>query len=661
MTQRPVHSSMQPSIPAPAPFLRPTRALATVALMAGLTACGGGGDSATPAPPPPPPAPATTALKTTVVDGALEKAVVCLDKNSNGLCDAGEPTATTDAAGNATLNVPNEDLGKYAVLAMVGTDAIDADTGPVKTAFTLKAPADTTALVSPLTTLVETQRANTGSSTTDAAAAVQAQLGLSGSSMADFTQDSSADGKLAATLARLIVVTTQVQRNDTSGALGVDGKPLTTGQIDSVINIRLLQQLQTLATAVQDNPSLADPNTSMADKQASMETTARQVADASGLTAANVGVVAAAQAQTTTPEATTPTETSSLRWFSFTNASNFYIRAFEASAAQNTPDANGKRHFTEYRERVVNGVESPWVRPQVYWTGSSWFSCPTDYVHEVGNIGSTGETESLYCNAMRSRAKQSVRDISGLKMADIVSDIRSSPLLDSADGSFADWGPKPSQLPTNATWPSGSTLAYRTVTDLGGTEYYLGNNTNRATIPPANDPNNPDSNVWHSASLAEFVAWNAGDFASNVSTAQVHGNNARVLVSRRDYLKPDGSSAYKRYMVGFEPGGELRARFYECEGDTSQNRNATLFINGISTCKVILVSNYSISNLGDAKVLRFSAEPTQLNVSNFQNYRLFVERGGVTYLGYRDKQMVSYQQRLNKVAAEALLASLGLN
>ena len=115
-------------------------------------------------------------------------------------------------------------------------------------------------------------------------------------------------------------------------------------------------------------------------------------------------------------------------------------------------------------------------------------------------------------------------------------------------------------------------------------------------------------------------------------------------------------------MVGFENGGEQRARFYECEGDMSTlPNNRTLFINGVSTCKAILLSNYSIATQADAKVLRFTQEPTQLNVSNFQNYRLFVERGGITYIGYRDKQMVSNQQRLNGTAADALLAALGLN
>ena len=53
--------------------------------------------------------------------------------------------------------------------------------------------------------MVQTQRESTGASTADAAAAIQSQLGLTASPLANFTQDSSAGGQLAATLARLIV------------------------------------------------------------------------------------------------------------------------------------------------------------------------------------------------------------------------------------------------------------------------------------------------------------------------------------------------------------------------------------------------------------------------------------------------------------------------
>ena len=51
--------------------------------------------------------------------------------------------------------------------------------------------------------------------------------------------------------------------------------------------------------------------------------------------------------------------------------------------------------------------------------------------------------------------------------------------------------------------------------------------------------------------------------------------------------------------------------------------NRPLFINGVPTCKAILLSNYGIVTQAGAKVLRFTQEPTLLNVSNFLNYRLF--------------------------------------
>ena len=600
----------------------------------------------------------------TVVDGPLHKAVVCLDRNTNGLCDPGEPSATTDSKGSASLDVPTADVGKFPIVAMVGTDATDADTGPVTTAYILKAPPDATDVVSPLTTLVQALRESTGSNTSEAAAAIQSQLGLEGSVLANFTQDSSASAQLAATLARLIVMTAQTQTKDTEGALDVDGKPLSNAQISSVIHLQLLQQLQTLATTVQDNPTLSDTSKSIADKEAAMTSAARQMADSSGLNSSSIGLVVASQTPGTATEPSTPTDTASLRWFWFQDSSNFYLRAFEATAAQNTPDAQGKRYFTEHRENVYNGAEIPWVRPNIYWTGSEWFDCPTSFVNEVTSSTTPGESDSLYCKALRSTSKQNVRKISGLSMRTIVQEIRSSPMADSSEGSFAKWGTDPANIPANATWPEGSTLAYRNVKDHGETDYY--SRSNLATIPSADQPNNPNAATWRSATLAEFTSWNAGDFAPNVSLSQVNGNNARTLVSRRDYTKPDGSKGYKRYMVGFETSGAQRARFYECEGDMSTlsaipPRNSTLFINGVSTCKAILESSYSISDQGGAKVLRFKSEPTQLNTSNFPSYRIFVERNGITHVGFRDKPATSFQQRLNKTAAEALLATLGIN
>ncbi|MOA08866.1 hypothetical protein D3C78_1286660 [compost metagenome] len=144
----------------------------------------------------------------------------------------------------------------------------------------------------------------------------------------------------------------------------------------------------------------------------------------------------------------------------------------------------------------------------------------------------------------------------------------------------------------------------------------------------------------------------------------MHGNNTFVLLNR-DYKKLNGDAAYKRYMVGFEAATQ-KARFYQCEGNMATRaetppRNSTLFVDGKSTCAPLLDTTYTIAAQGDGKVLRFAAEPAQISDANFQNNRLFVERAGITYVGFKDKPMTTKQQRLNGPAAESLLAQLGLD
>ena len=109
---------------------RLTSALAAAGVTSSLlVACGGGGGSD-----PTPPVvvtPKTVSQVVSVVDGPIKGALVCLDKNANGACDADETQGTTAADGSVTLTVPEADAGKYAVLAEVGTDAVDKVNGPV--------------------------------------------------------------------------------------------------------------------------------------------------------------------------------------------------------------------------------------------------------------------------------------------------------------------------------------------------------------------------------------------------------------------------------------------------------------------------------------------------------------------------------------------------
>lgn len=152
-------------------FVQPLRLgliAATVAAL-GLTACGGGDDEA----------PANVQLTTTVVDGNLSNAKVCWDQNNNGVCDTGEPSTRSDANGQATLTIPTAQLATARLIAEVGTDAVDSDTGAVTHAYTLQAPAGRHAVLSPLTSLVQAKLAADPTLTlAEAEDAVKAELGL---------------------------------------------------------------------------------------------------------------------------------------------------------------------------------------------------------------------------------------------------------------------------------------------------------------------------------------------------------------------------------------------------------------------------------------------------------------------------------------------------
>jgi hypothetical protein len=89
----------------------------TVAL---LNACGGGGGGGGSA------GSASGSLSGTVIDGYLEGAKVCLDVNSNGTCDSGEPSATTDNGGKYQLALGNINAAGLNLIAEIPATAKDS-------------------------------------------------------------------------------------------------------------------------------------------------------------------------------------------------------------------------------------------------------------------------------------------------------------------------------------------------------------------------------------------------------------------------------------------------------------------------------------------------------------------------------------------------------
>ena len=307
-------------------FKRLALAVAGVGLLT-LYGCGGGGGGG---------GTVTTDVPVIVVDGAIENATVCLDKNANGACDSNEPSGKTDATGKVTLKVDPADVGKYAILAEVGTDAKDADTGVVPVAYTLKAPADKTAVVSPLTTLVQTVIEGAGLSSAAAESQLKTQTGITISLFEDFTKGSSADSKTAGTVARLVVITTQQQTTALVGTVGttaLDGSKITKQNLDKAIQKRLLENLASLKAAASDPAVLAA--TTPAAKEAALLTQAKTLVTKSDLTADAVATVVAVNNQTVATGSDTATALEQAKTF---------LAVFESSFATSVPGTGATRN-----------------------------------------------------------------------------------------------------------------------------------------------------------------------------------------------------------------------------------------------------------------------------------------------------------------------------
>ena len=143
------------------------------------------------------------------------------------------------------------------MIAVVGTDAVDADSGPVTVAYTMAAPSDQTAVVSPLTTLVAQTAATQNLSTADAAKMLQEISGLP-SVMGDYTQSGAPGAATAATVARTLVVTTQQQNTALAPAVGTPaagGGTITRAEMDAAIANALAQLLPQVVAAA-TNPAV---------------------------------------------------------------------------------------------------------------------------------------------------------------------------------------------------------------------------------------------------------------------------------------------------------------------------------------------------------------------------------------------------------------------
>lgn len=675
--------------------------IASAGLMTIYGCGGGGGGSAA--------APSTSSVPVTVIDGAIQFATVCLDKNSNGACDTGEPSGKTDAAGKVTLTVDAADVGKYPVIAVVGTDAIDADTGAVPVPFTLSAPADSVGVVSPLTTLVQQTVASTGASTTDAAAAVQAATNLSVSLFQDYTQVAApTDGSLsAATVARMVVITTQQQSTAVASALGttaIDGATITQADLDKAVQQKLLELLPALVTALSD-PAVLTATTS-ADKEAALLAAATTLlATNSALTPTSVATAVAINTQVSSPTTTASAPVTAgfnLRALNFTDTSNYFVRVNGASLAQNTPDANNKVRYVERRQRANAGnlaIWGPGSEPkrgaQLHWNGSAWVNCPINFENTSSVRDAQGNSMYNYCdNTDTGKSNRAAFDITGKTLVSVITDIRALGYTDLSIGDNT--APALSTLLGSTTFPTGSSLLYQSSTSLTtAISYYPGSgnpvgvssvvNQYTKAVSDGGDATTQgsgvgcnstefqgNSNGTSSTTLEGMISamtgtpcsfavpasftYNGVKYTSLDSVEEAWGQSTADIGTIGTYPVNTGETApgyfsgNVKLRVAFKGTGTSPVTYYACKEKFKTG--------GIRNCTFLGTGSYSITTLGDARVLKLNNLPAQ--IAALTDTRVFVERGGLVYFGGQSKPGVSNRASLNTVAATALLNQLGL-
>lgn len=651
--------------------------LATAIAALGACGGGGGGDDA-PAPQEPPPPPTTTPVGVAVGSGIADGALVCVDVNSNGNCDSGEPQGAS-ANGAVTLSVPNEDLGKYPVLVQVG-DAI------------YKAPAGATDVVGPYSTIVFDQMRSTGATAAEAAASLQSQAGLSVSPLVRHAAASDAGSATAALAGRILGTALQQQlaallplagQNDSGGVA------MTTALIRDTVTGRLT----TLAAGATDAAARALAAGTCADAASAacgqaVEAAATAALAGHPLQAATLPDYAQAQRLLAAAlVATGPNEqiqgAFSLDSVSPGDANNWYYRVLLTSTANAVPDADGMVTATDVRVRNIAGTQTttswtndPGRQGDVHWTGSAWESCPVGSPIKSTPRDAGGANRSNSCAGLNVSALRQVRqDISGQPMRAVV-DRLAVPRPFFWGSPVAGFGPAAADL-GSAVFPAGSQLLHRWATDVSLAITYDVRNANEVSLAPAITAAGGDARGGATPACAvpaNQTASPAGSLDAVVARvrgtpcifdqgSQTVGGNTFASLSPNEWTgqstlsfgtlgsaavgaTPQTSYYTANELIRVAFGDGNVAHYYSCLQRWSDGSPRN--------CTAIGKGSYTITQLGDGRVLTFEGVPGQAARLGFE--RVFVERGGQVFFGFRNRPAAnSYNPRLNGVAGNALL------
>ena len=404
-------------------------------------------------------------------------------------------------------------------------------------------------------------------------------------------------------------------------------------------------------------------------------------------------VARAASCGATPTPVPTPAAGATLDWFQFTDANNWYYRAFVATAAESTPDTTGLSKYREIRAQNTASNTVNWAfnndynrRDDLHFNGQAWVNCPLGTQNTQTQRDAQGKNESWYCdNYNRNSNERTEVDISGKTLSSVVSSIRAYPYFNGSS-SYSQWGMSSTdgsdklQL-GNAVFPTGSTLSYQTNTTLETSVAYDVRTSNEvfsysAAVASGGDARTSTTHACNSAE-AQLAAANRVTTLEQLTqafkgTPCIFGQGT-LAVNGVTYRSDDpnewwGNSTLSIGTIGtastasatayYTTNSLIRVGFSTANAVTYFSCKQRAVNGSPRNCTAIGTGAYSVETLGDGRVLKLTNVPSQAAPLTYE--RVFVERGGKLYFGYQDKLGTRQSARLNLEAINALFQQIGV-
>jgi hypothetical protein len=350
--------------------------------------------------------------------------------------------------------------------------------------------------------------------------------------------------------------------------------------------------------------------------------------------------------------------------------------------------------YRSIRHARVAGTDTEWAfnndsarAGDLHWNGSAWVGCSTSFQSTSTVRDALGRASYNFCDGYeKGNSRRVTTSIEGKTMADVFTLIQGTRTGGSNWGKAPTWftGTVTASVGT-ATFPADSKLQVQDSVTTALAMAYDVQSDNIVTVADADVAAGGDAvansavacntgranNASQAVTLETMISRNPGtpcSYAPGTLTG-LNGQSFSSLTPNTAWgntttsmgnlgSAPLGTSSTatgyytgnKRLRVSFAGGSSNAVTFYSCLQRS---------INGSTrSCTVLGTGTYTITTLGDARVMTFSALPAQFAALTYD--RVFVERAGQVYWGYKDKLSTYKVVRLNGTAGNAVLSQLGL-